>query len=69
MHPELLRALAEARHEDLLAHHRARGRPLSRRNVPSPRFVRSRRRVGSLLISAGARLIGDRQAALELAHE
>jgi hypothetical protein len=68
MHPELLRALAKARHEDLLER-RPRGQPKVRLDGHSPRFPRSRRRVGSLLIWAGARLIGDRRAELELAHK
>ncbi len=68
MHPELLRALGQARHEDLLTTHRSRGHPRIRRDDPSPRFRRLRQRVGSLLIWAGARLMGDRQAALELAQ-
>jgi hypothetical protein len=69
MHPELLRALAKARHEDLLNERRTRGQPRVRLDNHSPRFARSRRRAGSLLIWAGARLIGDRAAALELAHK
>ncbi len=67
MHPELLRVLATARHEDLLDERRTRGQPSVRHHAP--RFPRSRRRVGSLLIWAGARLTGDRRAALELAHK
>ena len=69
MHPELLRALAEARHSDLLNKPRTRGQPKVRHHDHSPRFPRSRRRVGSLLVWAGARLIGDQRAALELTHE
>ena len=69
MHPELLRALAKARHEDLLSERRTRGHQKVRLDNHSPRFSRSRQRVGSLLIWAGARLIGDRRAALELVHE
>jgi hypothetical protein len=69
MHPELLRALGKARHEDLLSARRSRGQPRLRPDDRSPRFARPRRRVGSLLIWAGARLVGDRQAALELAHK
>jgi hypothetical protein len=70
MHPELLRALGKARHEDLLNERRTRGQqPRVRLEDHSPRFRRSRRRVGSLLIWAGARLIGDQRAALELAHK
>ena len=69
MHPELLRALGKARHEDLLNVHRARGQPRVRLRNRSPRFGRSRQRVGSLLIWAGERLIGDRLAALKLAHK
>lgn len=69
MHPELLRALAKARHEDLLREGRNRGHPTVKLDDQSPLFPRSRQRVGALLIWAGARLIGDQQAALELAHE
>ena len=69
MHPELLRALAKARHEDLLDERRTRGQPRVRLIDHSARFPRARHRVGSLLIWAGARLIGDQRAALELAHK
>jgi hypothetical protein len=69
MHPELLRALANARHEDLLDAHPSRGQPPIRHKDHSPRLSRSRQRVGSLLIWAGARVIGDRGAALELSHK
>lgn len=69
MHPELLRALGQARHEDLLETRRSRGQPSLRVSEQEPRFDRSRQRLGSLLIRAGARLLGDRQAALELAHQ
>ena len=69
MHPDLLRALAKARHEDLLAERRTRGQPRPRLHAHSPRFPRSRQRVGTLLIWAGARLVGDQRAALELTHK
>jgi len=69
MHPELLRALARARHTDLLNEHPTRGWPTVRLRHHSPRLPRSRRRVGSLLIWAGAHLVGDQRAALELAHK
>jgi len=69
MHPELLRALGKARHEDLLNERRTRGQARVRLDHRSSRFPRSRQRVGSLLIWAGARLIGDQRAALELAHK
>jgi hypothetical protein len=69
MHPELLRALAKARHDDLLEEHRSRGQPKLRSSDSSQRFVRSRRRIGALLIWAGTRLIGDGRRALELSHE
>jgi hypothetical protein len=69
MHPELLRALAQARHDDLLEEHRSRGQPKHRSpDGPTP-FVRSRRRMGALLIWAGTRLIDDRRPALELSHD
>jgi hypothetical protein len=66
MHPELLRALGKARHEELLEARRYQGQP--RLHNHSPRFHRSRERTGVLLIWAGARLLGDRRAALELVH-
>ena len=69
MHPDLLRALAKARHEDLLSERHTRGQPRVRLHDDSPRFSRSRKRLGSLLIWAGARLIGDQRAALELSHK
>jgi len=69
MHPDLLRALAKARHEDLLTERRTRGQPRLRLHKQSPRFPRSRQRLGSLLIWAGARLVGDQRAALELTHK
>lgn len=69
MHPELLRALAKARHEDLLNERQTRGHPRVQLDDHSPRFPRSRQRLGSLLIWAGARLIGEQRAALELAHK
>lgn len=69
MHPEMLRALGKARHEDLLNVHGTRGQPSVRLNDHSPRFARSRQRVGSLFIWAGARLIGDRPATLEQAQK
>ena len=69
MHPDLLRALAKARHEDLLSGHPTRRQAGVRLDDNAPRFARSRRRVGSLLIWIGARLVGDQRAALELGHE
>jgi hypothetical protein len=69
MHPELLRALARARHEDLLNSRPPRHQSSVRPHDHSPRFRRSRQRLGSLFIWAGSRLIGDRQANLELVHK
>lgn len=69
MHPELLRALGNAQHQDLLNERRARSQPRIRLRTHSLRFPRSRQRVGSLLIWAGARLVGSGGAALELAHK
>jgi hypothetical protein len=69
MHPELLRALGRARHEDLLSERHIRPQPSVRLHEASPRFPRSRQWVGSLLIWAGGLLVGNRQAALELAHK
>jgi hypothetical protein len=50
MHPELLRALAEARHEDLLGTRQPRRQSKIRSDQNSLRVPRSRRRVGSMLI-------------------
>jgi hypothetical protein len=69
MHPELLRTLAKARHEDLLDTHPARGQPKRRPNEHRPLLSGSRHLLGSLLIRAGARLGGDQPAPLDLAHE
>jgi hypothetical protein len=69
MHPEMLRALARARHEDLLNGHRTRGQPKALPNNDLPRFARSRQRVGSLLIWAGARVLGEERGVLGLTHE
>ena len=69
MHPELLRALGKARHEDLLNERRTRRQPRVRLHDHSPQFSRSRLRIGSLLIWAGELLIGDQRAGLELAHK
>jgi hypothetical protein len=69
MHPELLRALAKARHADLLNERRTHRHPRARPDDHSPRFPRARQRAGSLLIWAGGRLIGDKRAALELSHK
>jgi hypothetical protein len=68
MHPELLR-LANARHDDLLQERRSRARPRAGPDDHPSRVHRVRRRAGSLLIWAGARLIGDRTAALELTRQ
>jgi hypothetical protein len=64
MHPELLRALGKARHADLLNERRIRRQPRIRFNDDAQRFTRSRRRVGSLLIWAGVRLMGERPTGL-----
>jgi hypothetical protein len=69
MHPDLLRALARARHQDLLDKPRTQAPARARLDDPSPRFSCSRQRLGSILVWAGSRLIGDEQAALELTHE
>ncbi len=69
MHPELLRVLAKARHDDLLDERRTRVHTRIRLDDEPQRFHRSRQRVGSLLIWAGARLMGEHRDALELAHE
>ena len=68
MHPDLLRALANARHEDLLEGHQSRLIRLRPDDHPR-RFARPRHRIGQLLISAGARLLRDQRAVLELVHE
>ena len=69
MHPELLRALARARHNDLLKGHQTRGHPRARRDAHLPWLARPRQRLGALLIWAGARLMGDQRAAVELAQK
>ena len=69
MHPDLQRALAKARHEDLLCTYPSRGQPIVHLEEKSPRFYRSRRRLGSMLIRTGARLGGDRLTPFDLAHE
>jgi hypothetical protein len=73
MHPEFLPQIAQAQREDLLRQRefrehvsRARARPVDQ---PQRSFLQSRERVGSLLIRAGSRLIGERQAGLELVHK
>jgi hypothetical protein len=68
MHPELLRALGKARHDDLLNRHHSR-QPRVRLPAHAPRLARFRQRVGMLLIRAGARLLGDQRDAPKLAHE
>jgi hypothetical protein len=68
MHPELLRALANATHKDLLNQGGTRVQPRVRLRHRSSLFARSRRWAGSLLICAGARLIGDQRRAPELAQ-
>jgi hypothetical protein len=69
MHPELLRALARARHEDLLNKRQSRARPRVRRGTRSLRFARSRQRLGSVLIWAGSRVMGHQRTALELVQK
>jgi hypothetical protein len=69
MHPELLRALARARHEDLLTKRLNQGHPRVRRAADAPRPARCRQWLGSVLIWAGAHLIGDERAALEPAQK
>jgi hypothetical protein len=69
MHPDLLRALAKARHEDLLTKRQNPGHPRVRRDAHPLRFARSRQRLGLLLIWAGSHLIGNQRAALEPARK
>jgi hypothetical protein len=69
MHPDLLRALARARHNDLLDTRQSRGQPKVRLSGHRSLLSRSRHRLGSLLIRTGARLTGDQRTALDLAHE
>jgi hypothetical protein len=68
MHPEMLRALARARHEDLLNRHRTRSQPKVQPGTQLRLFARTRRGVGSLLIGAGARVLGEERAALQVTH-
>jgi hypothetical protein len=69
MHPELLRALGTARHEDLLDEHRTRRQPRVELDDDSPRFPRSRQRIRSMLVWTGELLMDDRGAGFELAHK
>jgi hypothetical protein len=69
MHPEMVRALARARHDDLLNTYPTRGQPALRSRRRRSMVSSSRRRLGSLLIRAGGRLLGDGGVALEIAHE
>ena len=68
MHPDMLRALAKARQDDLLNTYPTRRPPRARMNERQPLFTCSRQRLGSLLIRTGVRLIGDRRAEIELAN-
>lgn len=69
MHPDMMRALARARHDDLLNTYPTRGQPRVRLNWHVTPFSRSRHLLGALLIRAGARLADDGGAGLEIAHE
>jgi hypothetical protein len=73
MHPEFLTQIAQAQREDLLRHHEFRERVSRARAGPERQpqrpFLQSRERVGSLLVRAGSRLMGQRQAGLELMHK
>ena len=68
MHPEMLRALANAKQRDLLDQARTSWQPKVPPVHHSSLFARSRSRAGSLLIWAGVRLIGDQRRTLELAE-
>ncbi len=68
MHPDLLRALARARQDDLLNTYPAPTRPKVRLSERLPLVSRTRHRVGALLIRTGVRLSGDRQSGVELAN-
>lgn len=68
MHPDMLRALAQARHEDLLNGRRPRP-ARTRLDEHPPRFARIRGRVGRMLMWAGARVMGEQPAAPAFAHE
>jgi hypothetical protein len=67
MHPDLQAALAKARHDDLIGNKWGRPQRLRPANGPT-RFARPRRRIGLMLIWAGARLMRDQPIALDLAH-
>lgn len=69
MHPDLLRALAQARHEDLLNNRPVARATKARLHDQAQRFPRARRKVGSLLIGAGARVIGARPGELTLVND
>ena len=68
MHPDVLRALAQARHQDRLGDARF-SRHAKTRSHHALRFPRVRQRVGALLIAAGARLTGQRSAELRLLRD
>jgi hypothetical protein len=68
-HPDLLKALAEARQDDLIHERRPRRPAVLRFRWRRLRFDRARCRLGSLFISAGGRITGHKRDALDLAHE
>jgi hypothetical protein len=68
MHPDLVAALAKARHDDLIGELRGRPQRLRPANTPS-RFARPRRRIGLMLIWAGARLMREQPISLVIARQ
>ena len=68
MHPDLLRALAKARHDDFLNTYPVRKQPRAPFRRHLPLFFRSRHRLGALLIRTGVRLIGEPRPEVELAN-
>jgi len=68
-HPDLLKALAQAKQDDLVNERRHPRPSMLRFHWHGSRFHRARCQLRSLLISAGGRIIGDIQDALDLAHE
>ncbi|HEY1829887.1 MAG TPA: hypothetical protein VGG38_06575 [Acidimicrobiales bacterium] len=73
MHPELLRALAQAHRRDLLDRHGfwddATEIPNHGVLIAAPRVPRARHWAGRILVLAGTRLMGPQRAPLTLVHD
>jgi hypothetical protein len=70
VHPDLLRALAQERQAELLRSHESRQSngdlPLRPAYSPDTRVCRIRRVIGVALVGAGARLLGNTAASIEI---